>query len=77
MTHSSRPGRRRRGGLRRLTVTPDNSTLIIAESQGHKLIAYTIGADGRLSNQQEWAGLGDACVCAKAASPVSSRKVFP
>src|ERR671910_461241 len=38
-------------------VTPDNSTLILAESYGNKLTAFDIAADGGLSNQRVWADL--------------------
>jgi sugar lactone lactonase YvrE len=40
-------------------VTPDNSTLIIAESYGKRLTAFDIVADGGLSNRRVWADLGD------------------
>jgi sugar lactone lactonase YvrE len=42
-----------------MAVTPDNSTLIVAESYGRKLTAFDIGPDGGLSNRRVWAGLGD------------------
>jgi sugar lactone lactonase YvrE len=42
-----------------MAVTPDNRTLILAESYGSKLTAFDIGADGGLSNQRIWADLGD------------------
>jgi sugar lactone lactonase YvrE len=42
-----------------MVVTPDNSTLIVAESYGNKLTAFEIAADGRLSNPRLWADLGD------------------
>jgi sugar lactone lactonase YvrE len=42
-----------------MVVTPDNSTLIVAESYGKKLTAFDIGADGSLSNQRVWADLQD------------------
>ncbi len=42
-----------------MAVTPDNSTLIIAESHGKKLTAFDISADGSLSNRRVWADLGD------------------
>jgi sugar lactone lactonase YvrE len=42
-----------------MAVTPDNSTLIIAESHGKRLTAFDIAADGSLSNRQVWADLGD------------------
>ena len=42
-----------------MAVTPDNSTLIIAESHGKRLTALDITADGSLSNRRVWADLGD------------------
>jgi len=42
-----------------MAVTPDNSTLIVAESYGKRLTAFDIAADGGLSNQRVWADLGD------------------
>jgi sugar lactone lactonase YvrE len=42
-----------------MAVTPDNSTLIIAESFTSKLTAFDIGADGDLSNRRVWADLGE------------------
>lgn len=41
-----------------MAVTPDNSTLIIAESHGRRLTAFDIDADGGLSNRRVWADLG-------------------
>ena len=42
-----------------MAITPDNSTLIIAESHGKRLTAFDIAADGSLSNRRVWADLGD------------------
>ena len=42
-----------------MAVTPDNATLIVAESHGNRLTAFDIGVDGSLSNRQVWADLGD------------------
>jgi sugar lactone lactonase YvrE len=42
-----------------MLVTPDNSTLIVAESYAKKLTAFDITADGDLSNRRVWADLGD------------------
>jgi sugar lactone lactonase YvrE len=42
-----------------MAVTPDNSTLIVAESYGKRLTAFDIAADGDLSNRRVWADLGD------------------
>ena len=41
-----------------MAVTPDNSTLIIAESHGKRLTAFDIAGDGSLSNRRVWADLG-------------------
>jgi sugar lactone lactonase YvrE len=42
-----------------MAVTPDNSTLIVADSYGHCLVAFDIAADGTLSGQRVWADLGE------------------
>src|SRR5579863_8289443 len=41
-----------------MAVTADNSTLIVADSYGHCLVAFDIGADGGLSGRRVWAELG-------------------
>jgi sugar lactone lactonase YvrE len=41
-----------------MAVTPDNSTLIVAESYASRLTAFDIAADGSLSSQRVWADLG-------------------
>jgi sugar lactone lactonase YvrE len=40
-----------------MAVTPDNSTLIVAESYASKLTAFEIAADASLSNRRTWAEL--------------------
>lgn len=42
-----------------MVVTPDNATLIVAESYGKRLTAFDIAADGGLSGRRVWADLGD------------------
>jgi sugar lactone lactonase YvrE len=42
-----------------VAVTPDNATLILAESYGNRLTAWDIAADGGLSRRRVWADLGD------------------
>ena len=42
-----------------MAITPDNLTLLIAESYSNKLSAFDIAADGGLSNRRVWADLGD------------------
>ena len=41
-----------------MAITPDNHTLIIAESHGKKLTAFDIADDGTLLNRRMWADLG-------------------
>jgi sugar lactone lactonase YvrE len=43
-----------------MAVTPDNSTLIVAESYGGVLTAYDIAPDGGLSGSRVWADLEGA-----------------
>jgi sugar lactone lactonase YvrE len=40
-----------------MVVTPDNATLIVAESYGSRLTAFDIAADGSLANRRVWADL--------------------
>jgi sugar lactone lactonase YvrE len=40
-----------------VAVTPDNQTLILAESYANQLTAFDIAADGGLSNRRVWADL--------------------
>jgi sugar lactone lactonase YvrE len=42
-----------------MVVTPDGSTLIVAESYKGRLTAFDIDEDGGLSNQRVWADLGE------------------
>ena len=47
-----------------MVVTPDNRTLVIAESMAQKLTAFDIAADGSLSNRRVWAdGIGADGIC--------------
>lgn len=41
-----------------MAITPDDSTLIVAESYGRRLSAFDIDADGSLGNRRVWADLG-------------------
>jgi sugar lactone lactonase YvrE len=42
-----------------MLVTPDNATLIVAESYAKRLSAFDIVADGTLTQRRVWADLGD------------------
>lgn len=56
-----------------MAITPDNKTLIIAESYANCLTAFDIAPDGGLSNRRVWAQLGDGVpdgICLDAAGAV-------
>ena len=40
-----------------MVITPDGSTLIVAETFAHRLTAFTIAAGGRLAARRTWAAL--------------------
>jgi sugar lactone lactonase YvrE len=40
-------------------ITPDGATLIVGESMGRRLTAFTIDPDGRLSDRRVFADLGE------------------
>ena len=42
-----------------MAISPDNSTLVVAESFARRLSAFDIAADGSLSNRRVWADLGN------------------
>jgi sugar lactone lactonase YvrE len=64
-----------------MAISPDGSTLIVGESYGRRLSAFSIAADGTLANRRTWAVLKDATadgICLDAegavwvASPISA-----
>jgi sugar lactone lactonase YvrE len=59
-----------------MVVTPDNSTLIIAESYEGRLSAFDIDEDGGLSGRRVWADLGEGGdgICIDAEGAVWSPK---
>ena len=42
-----------------MAVTPDDGTLIVADSYGKELVGFDIAADGTLANRETWADLGE------------------
>jgi len=40
-------------------ITPDGRTLIVGETQAHRLTAFDVAADGRLDNRRVWASLDE------------------
>jgi sugar lactone lactonase YvrE len=54
-----------------MAVTPDNKTLIVAESFAQRLTAFDIADDGSLSNRRVWAdGVGPDGICIDAEGAV-------
>jgi sugar lactone lactonase YvrE len=56
-----------------MAVTPDNRTLIVADSHRHCLLAFDIDDDGGLSGRRVWADLGEAApdgICLDASGAV-------
>jgi sugar lactone lactonase YvrE len=50
-----------------MVVTPDDATLVVAESFARRLTAFDIGADGSLSNRRVWADdVGPDGICVDA-----------
>ncbi len=57
-----------------MVISPDNSTLIIAESFAGRLSAFDVAADGSLSNRRTWAdGLGPDGICLDAEGAIWSQ----
>ena len=42
-----------------MAITPDNSTLIVAESHAKRLTAFELAGDGSIGRRRVWAELGD------------------
>jgi sugar lactone lactonase YvrE len=42
-----------------MAISPDGSTLVVADSYANQLIGFRIGSDGTLSGRRTWADLGD------------------
>ena len=60
-----------------MVVTPDNATLIVAESFARRLTAFDIGADGSLSNRRVWADVTGDGICIDAEGAVWTSDVGP
>ncbi|MDQ3870900.1 MAG: SMP-30/gluconolactonase/LRE family protein [Chloroflexota bacterium] len=60
-----------------MVVTPDNATLIVAESFARRLTAFDIGADGSLSNRRLWADVTGDGICIDAEAAVWTTDVGP
>ena len=60
-----------------MVVTPDNATLIVAESFARRLTAFDIGPDGSLSNRRSWADITGDGICLDADGAVWTSDVGP
>ena len=60
-----------------MVVTPDNATLIVAESFARRLTAFDIAADGSLSNRRTWADVTGDGICLDAEGAVWCSDVGP
>jgi sugar lactone lactonase YvrE len=60
-----------------MIVTPDNATLIVAESFARRLTAFDISADGSLSNRRVWADVTGDGICMDADGAVWCSDVGP
>ncbi|HJS26976.1 MAG TPA: SMP-30/gluconolactonase/LRE family protein, partial [Actinomycetota bacterium] len=60
-----------------MVVTPDNATLIVAESFARRLSAFEIAADGTLSNRRVWADVTGDGICIDAEGAVWCSDVGP
>ena len=60
-----------------MVVTPDNATLIVAESFARRLTAFDIDADGSLSNRRIWADVTGDGICLDADGAVWTTDVAP
>ena len=60
-----------------MVVTPDNATLIVAESFARRLTAFDIAADGNLSNRRLWADVTGDGICIDAEGAVWCSDVGP
>lgn len=53
-----------------MVITPDNSTLVIAESFAHRLTAFDIAHDGSLVNRRVWAEVDGDGICLDATGAI-------
>jgi sugar lactone lactonase YvrE len=60
-----------------MVVTPDNTTLIVAESFARRLTAFDISPDGSLSNRRVWADVTGDGICLDAEGAVWCSDVGP
>jgi len=60
-----------------MVMTPDGSTLVVAESAMNRLAAFAVGAGGALGSRRAWASFGDAAESEDAATVMAQAEVVP
>ena len=60
-----------------MVVTPDNRTLVVAESFARRLTAFDIAEDGSLSNRRTWADVTGDGICLDAEGAIWTSEVGP
>jgi sugar lactone lactonase YvrE len=60
-----------------MVVTPDNGTLIVAESFARQLTGFDIAADGSLTNRRTWADVTGDGICLDAEGAIWTSEVGP
>lgn len=58
-----------------MVVTPDDATLVVAESFARRLTAFDIGDDGSLSNRRTWADVTGDGICLDAEGAIWTSEV--
>ncbi len=58
-------------------IAPDGSTLIVAETFGNRISAFTIAADGGLTDQRVWAELGPVPTTTDVGEVIATTDVAP
>lgn len=58
-------------------ITPDGRTLIVGETTGNRATAFTIEADGSLTDRRPWAAFGEVPVADSFAEGLGQIKVAP
>jgi sugar lactone lactonase YvrE len=58
-------------------LSADGRTLIVAESAGQRLSAFTVGADGSLTGRRAWASLGEPATATSLPEVIAQVSVWP
>ena len=58
-------------------LSADGRTLIVAESAGQRLSAFTVGADGSLTGRRVWASFGEPATATTLSEVIAQVSVWP